>query len=184
MKGLEITDEELWVEEFKKQFDFSRENHKTFAEMIKPIIDSTNTVIFCAKTDLTPMTFSRFKCLVKPNSKSTYLPKLNTYSVDYVDNDKNFTKSDFQPNSDNEFIELMLQHFDTNHHKIVIDTPELASALEDAMIARDFPGMADVDSSMLLFCKHIKKRGNGCRIPVNARMKSLLVTLGFSVKML
>ena len=25
------------------------------------------------------------------------------------------------------------------------------------MIARDFPGMADVDSSMLLFCKHIKK---------------------------
>ena len=79
MKGLEITDEELWVEEFKKQFDFSRENHKTFAEMIKPIIDSTNTVIFCAKTDLTPMTFSRFKCRVKPNSKSTYLPKLNTF---------------------------------------------------------------------------------------------------------
>ena len=89
--------------------------------------------------------------------KENNLPKLNTYSVDYVDNDKNFTKSDFQPNSDNEFIELMLQHFDTNHHKIVIDTPELASALEDAMIARDFPGMADVDSSMLLFCKHIKK---------------------------
>ena len=24
------------------------------------------------------------------------------------------------------------------------------------MIARDFPGMADVDSSLLLFCKHVK----------------------------
>ena len=26
----------------------------------------------------------------------------------------------------------MLKNFDTNHHKIVIDTPELATALEDA----------------------------------------------------
>ena len=51
----------------------------------------------------------------------------------------------------------MLQHFDTIHHKVVIDTPELALALKDAMIARDFPGMADVDSSMLLFCKNIRK---------------------------
>ncbi len=85
------------------------------------------------------------------------LPKLDTYSVDYVDNDKNFVKSDFQPNSDSYYINIMLEAFDTNHHEIVIDTPELAKALEDAMIARDFPGMADVDSSMLLFCKNIRK---------------------------
>lgn len=89
--------------------------------------------------------------------KENNLPKLDTYSVDYVDNDKNFVSSDFQPNSDNYYIDVMLKNFDTNHHKIVIDTPELAKALEDAMIARDFPGMADVDSSMLLFCKNIKK---------------------------
>ena len=37
-----------------------------------------------------------------------------------------------------------------------MDTPELAEYLEDAMIARDFPGMADVDSSLLLFCKNVK----------------------------
>ncbi len=89
--------------------------------------------------------------------KENNLPKLDTYSVDYVDNDKNFVKSDFQPNSDNYYIDIMLKHFDTNHHRIVIDTPELAIALEDAMLARDFPGMADVDSSMLLFCKNIKQ---------------------------
>lgn len=71
--------------------------------------------------------------------KKNNLPKLDTYSVDYVDNDKNFVKSDFQPNSDNYYIDIMLKHFDTNHHKIIIDTPELACALEDAMIARDFP---------------------------------------------
>lgn len=99
--------------------------------------------------------------------KENNLPKLSTYSVDYVDNDKNFVKSDFQPNSDNYYIDIMLQNFDTNHHKIVIDTPELAKALEDAMIARDFPGMADVDSSMLLFCKNIRK---GATVAVSRRM--------------
>ena len=85
------------------------------------------------------------------------LPPLDTYSIDYVDNDKNFVKSDFQPNSDNYYINLMNYNLHTNHHKIVIDTPELASYLEDAMIARDMPGMADIDSSLLLFCKNVKK---------------------------
>lgn len=89
--------------------------------------------------------------------KNNGLPPLDTYSIDYVDNDKNFVKSDFQPNSDNYYIDLMTKKLHTNHHKIVIDTPELAENLEDAMIARDMPGMADIDSSLLLFCKHVKK---------------------------
>ena len=89
--------------------------------------------------------------------KKEGLPPLNTYSIDYVDNDKNFVKSDFQPNSDNYYIELMNRNLHTNHHQIVIDTPELASYLEDAMLARDMPGMADIDSSLLLFCKNVKK---------------------------
>ena len=89
--------------------------------------------------------------------KEKNLPPLDTYSIDYVDNDKNFVKSDFQPNSDNYYIELMNKDLHTKHHKIVIDTPELASYLEDAMIARDMPGMADIDSSLLLFCKYVKK---------------------------
>lgn len=89
--------------------------------------------------------------------KKEGLPPLDTYSIDYVDNDKNFIKSDFQPNSDNYYIDLMNKNLHTNHHKIVIDTPELASYLEDAMIARDMPGMADIDSSLLLFCKNVKK---------------------------
>ena len=89
--------------------------------------------------------------------KKQGLPPLDTYSIDYVDNDKNFVKSDFQPNSDNFYIDLMQKRLHTNHHKIVIDTPELATSLEDAMIARDMPGMADIDSSLLLFCKYVKK---------------------------
>lgn len=93
---------------------------------------------------------------------SDYLQKedmapLDTYSVDYVDNDKNFVKSDFQPNSDNYYIDLMNKNTYSKHHTVMLDTPELAAALKSAMIARDMPGMADVDSSLYLFCKEVKK---------------------------
>lgn len=90
------------------------------------------------------------------------LPPLNTFSVDYVDNDKNFVKSDFQPNSDNYYINLMVNKYKTNHHSIILDTPDLSKYLEDAMIARDVPGMADVDSSMLLLCKNVKPYATVC----------------------
>lgn len=89
--------------------------------------------------------------------KNNGLPPLDTYSIDYVDNDKNFVKSDFQPNSDSHYINIMTENVYCNHHNIILDTPELAKALEDAMIARDMPGMADVDSSLLLFCQNVKK---------------------------
>ena len=88
--------------------------------------------------------------------KNNDLPPLDTYSIDYIDNDKNFVKSDFQPNSDNYYINLMNKKLYCKHHNIVLDTPELADALESAMIARDMPGMADIDSSLLLFCKNVK----------------------------
>ena len=89
--------------------------------------------------------------------KSNGLSPISTYSVDYVDNDKNFVKSDFQPNSDNYYINLMTENSYSTNQKVVLDTPALADALEDAMIARDVPGMADVDSSLLLFCKQVKQ---------------------------
>ena len=84
------------------------------------------------------------------------LGTLDTYSVDYIDNDKNFKKTDFQPNSDNYYINIMKEKYHTNHKTVMLDTPELASYLKEAMIARDMPGMADVDSSLLLFCKNVK----------------------------
>ena len=89
--------------------------------------------------------------------KTNNLSPISTYSVDYVDNDKNFVKSDFQPNSDNYYINLMTENSYSSNQKVVLDTPDLAKYLEDAMIARDVPGMADVDSSLLLFCKTVKQ---------------------------
>lgn len=83
--------------------------------------------------------------------------KLKTFSVDYVDNDINFKKTDFTPTRDNEFIEMMKERYSLNHRYIVIDNSKLYDTLYDAMVARDLPAMADIDSSMLLLCKNVKE---------------------------
>ena len=83
---------------------------------------------------------------------------LDTFSVDYRDNDKYFTGSKFQPNSDSEYIGKLSDYLGCRHTLVTLDTEELADALYDAVDARDLPGMADVDSSLLLFCKEVKKQ--------------------------
>ena len=83
--------------------------------------------------------------------------KLTTYSVDYTDNDKYFQKSLFQPNADSEYIGMMSQYADTNHHNIVLDNTSVYHALYDSVKARDLPAMTDVDSSLLLFCRAVKQ---------------------------
>ena len=90
-------------------------------------------------------------------NKKHGLHKIDTYSVDYTDNAKYFQKSLFQPTPDSEFIDIMVNHINSNHHNVVIDNRDLFYALEKAVDARDIPAMADIDSSLLLFCGKIKE---------------------------
>jgi asparagine synthase (glutamine-hydrolysing) len=82
---------------------------------------------------------------------------LHTYSIDYENNDEYFQSNVFQPNADQPWIELMSQAFQTNHHRCVISQEQLFKELIEAVEVRDLPGMADVDSSLLWFCREIKK---------------------------
>lgn len=82
--------------------------------------------------------------------------RLKTFSVSYKDNAKFFKTSRFQPNSDDEYIKIMVDHLGTEHINVELDTDDVVDALYKAVDARDLPGMADVDSSLLLFCKEIK----------------------------
>ena len=82
---------------------------------------------------------------------------LKTFTVNYRDNDRYFKATKFQPGSDSQFVGKMVDYLGCESHMIEIDTPELVSALFEAVKARDLPGMADVDSSLLLFCREIKK---------------------------
>ena len=89
--------------------------------------------------------------------KEHKLGKVHTHSVEYRDNQKYFEKSLFQPTRDYEYIKMMVKNADTKHNEVILDNELLADALYDSVEARDLPGYVDVDSSLLLFCREIKK---------------------------
>ena len=82
---------------------------------------------------------------------------LTTFSVDYIDNRKYFTAGKFQPNTDTDFIPGLRDWLGCENVLVTLGAEELADALYEAVDARDLPGMADVDSSLLLFCREIRK---------------------------
>ena len=82
---------------------------------------------------------------------------LHTFSVDYRDHLKYFHETKFQPTSDTVYIPKLVDWLGCVSHMTVLDTQELADGLYEAVDARDLPGMSDVDSSLLQFCKRIKQ---------------------------
>lgn len=89
--------------------------------------------------------------------KEKGLGALSTFSLDYQGNKKHFQESKFQPSSDQQWIEKMVEAFSTDHHEEVITGMELASLLKEAVEVRDQPGQADIDSSLLWCCQQMKK---------------------------
>lgn len=87
---------------------------------------------------------------------------LDTYSFDYTDNHQNFKASHFQPDEDKPFVDIMVQAIGSKHQYLECEYEELYECLYAAVIAKDLPGMADVDSSMLYFAKKIKQNHTVC----------------------
>jgi len=79
-----------------------------------------------------------------------------TFSVDYVGNADNFTPSDFSPSRDNYYIDLVAKQYHAQHSYKILNSADLCNTLREALHARDYPAMADIDSSLLLFCRAIK----------------------------
>ncbi|WP_105618005.1 asparagine synthase (glutamine-hydrolyzing) [Vallitalea okinawensis] len=82
---------------------------------------------------------------------------LKTFSIDYFDNHRYFTANEFQPDLDNYWISLMVDAIKSEHHNVVLTIEDLIDALDQAVLANDLPGMADIDSSLYLFCKKVRK---------------------------
>jgi len=83
--------------------------------------------------------------------------RIDTLSLEYEDNEKYFQNSYFQPSDDKYWIDRVSRELQTRHKVLKITYQDLFDSLEDAMIARDLPGMADIDSSLL--CLFSKIRG-------------------------
>ena len=83
---------------------------------------------------------------------------LSTYSFEYEGNKREFKSSLFQPQGDDEFAVAAAQHIGSSHTVLTAPTKAVAECLRYAVHARDLPGQADIDSSLLYFCKRIKQR--------------------------
>lgn len=87
-----------------------------------------------------------------------HVQPLTTYSITYEDQEKYFKAYDYQTTMDDDYIQEMLSLYPTHHYKVTLKQEDLLNNLEESLIARDMPGMADVDSSFLLFSKEISQK--------------------------
>ena len=88
--------------------------------------------------------------------------QLSTYSFDYNGNDVYFKANKFQPEMDEPYVNIMVNHIGSKHKYLYCDHIDLYSSLYDAVKAKDLPGMTDVDSSLLYFARKIKENHTVC----------------------
>lgn len=84
---------------------------------------------------------------------------LDTFTVDYVDYDKDFKVNEFEISKDKDFAVLVSNTIGSNNRVITIKNEELFYNLENSLNASDIPSMADVDTSLYLFCKNVRDFG-------------------------
>ena len=80
---------------------------------------------------------------------------LHTYSINYENNDEDFVANSYQQTKDSDFVKVMVKYLNTKHKNIIVNDKDLFDTLYEAVLARDMPSMADIDSSMYIFCKEI-----------------------------
>lgn len=84
--------------------------------------------------------------------------QLKTFSIDYEENEQYFEADSFLPDKDAPFIQSVQKSAQTEHHTLIIDMENLVALLKESVRVKDLPGMADIDSSLLWFCREIKRQ--------------------------
>ncbi|MGN0479205.1 MAG: asparagine synthase (glutamine-hydrolyzing) [Hominenteromicrobium sp.] len=82
---------------------------------------------------------------------------LQTYSFEYSGNEAYFEPSSYQPDRDEPWAEKVAALLGTEHTQLICGSGRLADFLTDAVIAKDLPGMADIDASLVCFCREVKR---------------------------
>lgn len=82
---------------------------------------------------------------------------IQSFSIDYQDNARDFRANAFRPEMDAPYVEEAVRAYHTQHRTVVLDQQSLAAALGRAVSLRGFPGMADIDTSLLLFSRDIAR---------------------------
>ncbi len=94
---------------------------------------------------------------VASNYLNKYNKTFNTFSFDFEGNDKYFESNSFQPEQDRKYVDKMIELYPVNHTYLSCSDDDLIESLYKSVDAKDLPGMADIDGSMLYFCSKVSK---------------------------
>jgi asparagine synthase (glutamine-hydrolysing) len=83
---------------------------------------------------------------------------VDTYSIDFRDSAEHFQPSDIQPGLDAPWVRRVVEEVSARHRDVMIDTPELVENFFAPLLAKDLPSFGDIDVSLYLLCREIKKR--------------------------
>lgn len=144
-----------WDLETKDNNDSLEENISKVKELV---ITSLNKQLV-SKKPICSMLSGGLDSSILAYLASKKIDALHTFSIDFEENKDNFVGNSYQPTRDSDYVKIMKEYINSNHTELYFSTEEIINSLEQSVVARDMPGMADVDSSMLVFCKKIKEKG-------------------------
>jgi len=155
LKDFNLTTYKYWDLETKENTDTESEAIEKVHDLL---IDATKRQLVSDVGVCTMLSGGLDSSILTKIAKDN-IQDLTTFSIDFEGNDKDFTPSMYQGTKDSDYVKIMKDYLKTNHKTIVLDNSYSFDLLQDALIARDMPGMADIDTSMLAFCRKIYENG-------------------------
>jgi asparagine synthase (glutamine-hydrolysing) len=82
---------------------------------------------------------------------------LRTFSMDYAGEDEEFPPDAWRPSRDGPHAMAAAAHLGTRHSSLVLEADAVLRASGDSLSARDLPGWGDLDASLGLLFRHVRR---------------------------
>ncbi|OLZ60610.1 asparagine synthase (glutamine-hydrolyzing) [Streptomyces sp. IMTB 2501] len=92
------------------------------------------------------------QCLAKDGGR-----RLATYALDFVGSETDFKADALHVSRDAPFVRAVAGHVGTDHTDVAVETPSLVGELGPALRARDMPGVGDLDVSLLMLFREVRR---------------------------
>jgi len=80
-----------------------------------------------------------------------------TFAVEFQDDEAFFRSTAQRPSLDGPFVHLMAEHVGAKHTDVVLAPGDLFDQQERTLAARDLPGHGDMDASLYLLCREVRR---------------------------
>ena len=84
--------------------------------------------------------------------------KIASFSVEFHGDDEDFQPSAWRPTRDEPFVHLVAEHLGLVHSTVTLDSADLLGASGAPLRARDLPGWGDLDISLYLMLRAVRRR--------------------------